>query len=428
MKVENQLSPMGEITDEERKAVERSVYTAKIDNIVAAERAKWQAEAAAELDEYTAPGTPPKAVQILDRTGHEVHRLVSPTLPLYARMSVAEREWRKPDADHWSAEWVRGHYKNDEARMMRAIAGMESVFGRAIMTEGAAGAAGAVAAGSAGELMPRPLEQVVLIARDKVAKMRRFASNIVMTSQTHTVPTADAMTAYMTAEQVTATDGSPAIAQVQLSANKGQVTALFTVELLADSAINIVNMLATRGGGALGALEDAQFFKAGNGTPPNITAFLAGTNHAITTGDLRFTDVVEMYFGVAQEYRADAVWFAAPNVLQILTALKGAGGQQFYLGLQDVSPGAIADDPMAEGTLMRKPIYEVQLTAGTLWFGNPAAAYVIGTRAGLSSSMSEHVKFNLDQVMWKMTQRFDGTNLYAAAGQQSVAIDSALTT
>jgi HK97 family phage major capsid protein len=73
-------------------------------------------------------------------------------------------------------------------------------------------------------------------------------------------------------------------------------------------------------------------------------------------------------------------------------------------------------------------VYEVPLTAGTLWFGDPSAAYVIGTRAGISSSMSEHVKFNLDQVMWKMTQRFDGINLYSAAGQQAVGIDSALTT
>jgi len=430
----NELTPVGELTDGEREAVNRSAYKAEIDNIVAAERANWDAEALAELKSYKAPVTeekaeaPARAAQILDRSGVEVHRLMSPTEPLYSRFSDEEKQWRSPDSDHWNAEWFRGQLSKNSARMARANAGLEEIYGRALMTEGAAGALGAIAGGTAGELMPRPMEQIVLLARDRVSKMRRFASHISMTSQTHTVPTAAAMTAHNTAEEVTATDGSPAIAQVQLTARKGQVTSLFTVELMQDNAINLVNMLAKRGGGALGVNEDNQFFKLGDGSAPNCSAFLASTAHSITTGDLRFTDVVEMYFGVSQEYRQQAVWLASANVLQMMTSFRNATtGTQFYLGLTD-KPGPITDDPTAEGTVMRRPVYEVPFTDGTLWFGDPSAAYVIGTRVGITSAMSEHVHFNLDQVMWKMTQRYDGINVDLVAGQHALAIDLMLDT
>ena len=39
-----------ELTDGEREAVERSAYAAQLDNIVKAEREKWDAERLAELE------------------------------------------------------------------------------------------------------------------------------------------------------------------------------------------------------------------------------------------------------------------------------------------------------------------------------------------------------------------------------------------
>ena len=421
-----------ELTDGEREAVERSAFGATLDNIIAAERSTWEAGQLEELKKYKTPEKVEKtdkgrAIQLLDRKGEEVHRLMAPTEQLYVRMSTQERQWRSPDADHWMVEWMRGQVKNNDARMSRAHAGLEQIYGRALMTEGLAGAGGAVSDGTAGELIPRPLEQVILIARDRVSKMRRFASHIVMTRQQHNVPTAAAMTAFMTTEGATATDGSPAIAQVPLIARKGQVTALMTVELMADSAINVMNMIATRGGGALGELEDDQFFADGNGTAPNVSAFLSGTAHAEDTAtEFNFADAVDMYFSVNQIYRPNAVWFISGDVMKFIALLlTGAPEKQFWLD-QTGSPAPITDDPTAEGTILRRPVFEVPLTPGTVWFGDPSASYTVGTRAGLTSSMSEHVKFDVDQIMWKLTQRFDGNNVdHLAAAQVAVGITSA---
>jgi HK97 family phage major capsid protein len=304
---------------------------------------------------------------------------------------------------------------------MLAVEKLDGMFGRTALAEGAGGALGAFAAGS-GEFLPRPLENVVLIARDRVAKMRRWATAINMTAQTHTVPTANAMTAYMTGEGATATDGNPTISSVQITAQKAQVTALASNEMLADSAVNLINMWATRGGMALGALEDDQFFKEGEGTPPNISAFLSGTSYTITGGDLNFLDVNAMYYTLPQVYRTNAVWLVASNVLQLISQLwNDTAGHQFYIGMTE-KPGPITDDPTAEGTIMRRPVYEVPFTNGTIWFGDPSAAYLIGTRAGLQSQVSDQVKFATDQVMWKLTQRFDGINLDTSAGQVTVGV------
>lgn len=411
----------GDLSDKEKKKRKESGVWSLVANIVNEQKKEWQDEIKRELEGFRAPVPDGDKLEVPDGT----IRLIAPTDRIYSRMSDEEREWRNPDSDHYMAEFLRGQAWRNYGQMMTAQEKLDGMFGRTALAEGAgAPSTGAFAAGS-GEFLPRPLENVVLIARDKVAKMRRWATQINMTNQVHTIPTAAAMTAYMTAEGATSTDGNPTIASVGINAQKGQVTALASNEMLADSAVNLINMWATRGGAALGALEDLQFFQTGDGTPPNISAFLAGTAYSETTANaLGFVDVNAIYYTLPQVYRSNAVWLIAPNVLQLLSVLQNAtSGTQFYLGLTE-KPGPITDDPTAEGTLFRRPVYEVPFTPGTIWFGDPSAAFVIGTRAGLQSQVSDQVKFATDQVMWKLTQRFDGNNLDTSAGQNCTGITS----
>jgi HK97 family phage major capsid protein len=419
---ENEVLPApGDISDAEKKRREESGVASLVENIVNEQKQEWQDEIKRELEAFRAPAPKGDVLEVPDGT----IRFTAPTDRIYSRMSDEERKWRNPDSDHYMAEFLRGQAYRNHGQIMTACEKLDGMFGRTALAEGAAGAVGAMGAAEGSKTIPRPLENVVLIARDKVAKMRRWAQQINMTAQTHTIPTAKAMTAYMTAEGASSTDGNPAIASVQITAQKAQVTALASNEMLADSAVNLINMWATRGGMALGALEDAQFFKEGEGTPPNISAFLAGTSYSITGGDLNFSDVSAVYFSVPQVYRQNAVWLCASDVLQFITGLwNDTAGHQFYVGMTD-KLGPITDDPTAEGTLFRRPVYEVDFTNGSLYFGDPNAGYVIGTRAGLQSAVSDQVNFSADQVMWKLTQRFDGINLDTSAGQTVIGITGA---
>jgi HK97 family phage major capsid protein len=348
-------------------------------------------------------------------------RTKSPTEPMYARMSESVREWRNPDSDHWMAEWIRGHFDKDRPRMLEAQANLDALFGRADLHEGTAGADGAISTGTGGALVPRPLENVVMIARDRVAKMRRFANVMTMTRQTHTIPTAAAMTAAMAGEGATAAQGEPTIAEVQITAKKGQAVAIASKELLEDAAVNLVSVLATRAGGALGVLEDNKAFRLGDGAGNNIVRISGTTFSETTSGSMAYADMLRMYFAVAQEYRDMGVWLIAANVLQLLSNVRDGQGRPFYQGITDV-PGAVVDDSGQIGTILRRPVYQVPFSNGEIWFGDAQAAYTLGNRKGLEMEVSRDVNFLSDEIVWKWTQRFGGIPVDAVAAQYATGI------
>ena len=344
--------------------------------------------------------------------------------PLYRRFSADEQQWRSPEVDEVYAEWIRGVSANNRAQMFQAAVKLDEIFGRATTTEGIAGASGAFSSGTGGALIPRPLEQVILIARDRVAKMRRWATSYTMTAQQHTIPTAAAMTAYMTTEASAGTQGEPTLSSVSLIARKATVKAIATEEVLADAAINLVNTYAQRAGGALGVLEDNQFFKDGNGTAPNVSAFLAGTAFTETTSAaLSYTDVLNMYFALGQAYRDNARWLAPDSILVLLSALKDGQGRPFYQNMVE-GRTPMVDDSSAVGMLLGKPVHSVPFTAGTLWFGDVGAAYAVGTRQGITAGMSTELGFADGTVYWRFVERFDGNNIDAAAAQVCTGITS----
>lgn len=418
--------PQGTISDEEAKLREDSAIATEISNLIARKKDQWDIALIEELqglekvdrslvpEHYSDPaphrGTIPQS---------------NPTEPIYRHMSEELREWRNPDSDHYMAEWLKGVYHKDHGRRLEAEAKLDGMFGRADLHEGTVGASGALATGTGGSLAPRPLESVVLISRDRVAKMRRFSSLMTMTAQTHTIPTAAAMTAGMVAEGSTQGEGNPTVASVQISAMKGQVKAIVSEELLADAAANLVSALATRAGGALGVLEDNQTFRLGSGTAPNTVKIDGNAFTETTSGILPYSDVLSMYYSVPQEYRDQAIWMVAANVLQLMSNVRDGQGRPFYQGLTDV-PGALTDDSGQVGAILRRPVFEVPFSDGDIWFGDPKAAYVLGTRQGITVKASEHVNFTSDEIMWKWTQRFGGINVdHTAAAEYAKGITSA---
>jgi HK97 family phage major capsid protein len=340
-------------------------------------------------------------------------------------MPAKIREIRNPDSDHWMAEEIRGIASSDRSRIFQARANLDNMFGRATTTEGTAAASGAYSTGTGGTLISRPMEALVLIARDKVSKMPRFASSLTMTKQTHSVPTAAAMTAYQTAEGGTTTQGEPTYDAVQLTAVKGAARGIVTLEMLDDADVNLVGTMTTRAGMSLGALQEAQFWRTG-GTAPNISAFAAGTSYtpAATATALDFTSVVDMYYTLSEPYVDAAAWYAEKSVLQLMMLVRDGNGRAFYQGLTE-RPAPLDDHPGAVGTILGHPVYRVDATAGTIHFGDMNALYLIGQRQGITARMSEHVGFATGTVQFIWEQRYDGQNVDTAAVQTATGITAA---
>jgi HK97 family phage major capsid protein len=213
---------------------------------------------------------------------------------------------------------------------------------------------------------------------------------------------------------------------VQLTARKAAARGILTLEMLEDADANVVSFMTTRAGMSLGALQEAQYWRTGTGTAPNISAFAAGTTYtpATTATALDFTSVIDAYYTCPQVYRANAAWYSEASVLQLLMLVRDGNGRAFYQGLTE-RPAPITDDPNAVGTILGKPVYEVDATAGTIHFGDMNALYLIGTRQGIMARMSEHVGFATGTVQFIWEQRYDGINVDTSACQTITGITSA---
>jgi HK97 family phage major capsid protein len=414
-----------EKTEREQELEKEGVVLTAVENLLKRQREERDAQMASAIDklsEIDLSRVPEIYHNPRESKGTAMAR--GPVDHLYTRLSEAEQQWRNPDSDHWCVDWLRGNLAKDYGRMLNASKKLEGIYGRAVMTEGFAGAGGAVSTGTGGELVPRPLEQVIYIARDKLAKMRRFATIYPMTAQQHNIPTAGSMTAAVVSEATGAAQSEPDVAQVALEAMVFGVQARVTRELLADApAMTVMNVISTRAGSGLASLEDAEFFKEGTGTRPHVTK-LSGTGYALTTATaLAFTDMLGIYHTLGQQYRDNAVWFISSSVLQLLSNVRDGNGRQFYEGLVD-RPGPITDDAGAIGTILRKPVYEVDLTSGDIWFGDPSQ-YAIGQRQGIEMDVSYEAQFLRRQVCIMVTERVAGNNTDTSAAQYTTAIASA---
>lgn len=354
--------------------------------------------------------------------------------PERMRLPENERALRTWDGDHYIRSWLKALQENDFAGRVQADAKLATIypaFYRADTLEGAASGSGGFAAGTGGVLLPRPLEQLVAIALAKIAKMSRWARSLTMTAQEHNVPTAGAATAYMQGEATSPlTGGEPTLAQVPLIAYEAIGKMILGRDLLEDEAANVVPTFVSLMGDALAALEDAEFLRTGTGSAPHVTK-LAGTAYTETTsGVLSFTDMLTIYSNVPQRYRDNGMWLAAGNVIRYLAGVRDGQGRQLYNNVLD-PPQFLGDTAQgnmyagAVGTIFGKPLHEVDLTAGDIYFGDVARNYTIGRRRGITVEASRDFLFDTRRVIWLITERIAGNNIDNSAGQLCSGITSA---
>lgn len=336
-----------------------------------------------------------------------------PTDPLYRRLHAGNpvlREYRNADLDHWMAYWVRGlTQKNREALRIAddKLAALSGRNQRATTLEGVLDVSDptAILDGTGGHLLPQEMANIVMIARDEAAVLPGLVQPFQMTGPTLRIPTAAAVTSAMTAEGSTAAQGEPTFVTELLKAQKLQAFMKASVEMLADSPFNLVNVYTVRAGASIGAVEDVQICTS-NGTAPNISEAIAGGNVAeATTTVLIYEDLVTLYFALGKAYRRNAVWLGNSVTLTLVSQLVDSQSRPVlsFPGSANVS----TDVPGAIGTIFNKNVFEVPLADGTLLFGD-VTGYAMGRRSNIEAAVSDQVDFASDLVNFKFTERFDG--------------------
>jgi HK97 family phage major capsid protein len=352
---------------------------------------------------------------------------------LYLRLPEQERAWRNPKVDEALRGWIQAlaTRRMDTAERIRLevdddylkAAGSSE---RATTLYGTVTATSGLGQGTGGALAPLPFANSLVLARDKRARMRGLVQRFTSDSNTLRVPTAGVATAAMAAEGATAAQGEPTWGSQLLSKKKAQAVFKASEEMLQDSAFNLVSVFAERAGSALAALEDTQICTS-NGTAPNITESLGSATITevaeATSTVLIYEDVVDVFFGLPDQYHQGAAWFGNAQMMGFLSILLDGNGRPIF------TPGggapAIVGDSVAGqvGTIFGRPVYLVPLANGSLFVGDPSY-YGMLDGGPVTVKVSDAPSWSTDLVDFKVTERFDGAVLVEDAWRCVKAIAS----
>jgi HK97 family phage major capsid protein len=380
-----------------------------------------------EADERPASQAPQSRAGLDSRDGEAIYardlRVIGDTRDrLYSRMEEGRsrieveelRASRNPRMDDLAQEWAatlisrnvnrrEELYEELNGRFFEALG-----YSRAPLLTGLPDASSGFAVGSGADLLPLPLASQLIVERDKASKMRGLVNTFPMTSSTERIPVLPTMAATSRLENAAYADVTPTSDGALLHAKDIGVSFSAGRNFLEDSAFNLANQLTVVAGGAIGAEEDIQICTStadGGDITEGLGAATITDIVETTSTTIGFVDLVALYYGVPEQYRANAKWFATDTTLQDLLQILDGNARPVLLGGMD-APQAINDvDPMAVGTILRHAVYEVPLADDEIFFGDPMW-YALGTRAGIRVDAERAVTTGL--WTWVIDERIDG--------------------
>jgi len=242
-------------------------------------------------------------------------------------------------------------------------------------------------------------------AQDKPV-IRRFATVFPMKGKLLELPalTAD-VAVYWGSENTSLSTTSAEFGNVQLTPFKLNAIIFLTVELLEDSAINLVSYLTERFAQAIYREEDRKFVAGtGSGQP---TGLSQASINSVDAGNAGTADqLIETYWRLSQGHRENSVWLASNITLFNISKLKNDNGD--YLMISPTSGGL--------PTIMGKPVMEQNDCGKTVYFGDLRFYYIGDRRQMTVKTTTEGAgTFLKDQIAIKVTERVDGKLALARA-------------
>ena len=346
---------------------------------------------------------------------------------LYRSRPTEEQRFRNRHVDGLIQRWLLAKQDRDFETLRNTQRELNDIARAANdVLEGTAGASGAIGSGTGADAIPVPLAAVIQMARDKRARIRARAQMFNSPNQSLRLTVGAVGTAAMVGEGAIAANTAAGLSTVLLTKKKLQSVFSLSREMVADSAFNLVNTFIAKGGAAMGRVEDEQFSADGDGTGNNITQgleYATGINWVSprTAGEVGYPDIVSLTFAPADQDTENGTFFANKNGLKLLsTILDGNGRPIFVPGAGLAAPNVVGEQvPSALGYVFGRPVIELPLTSsGTvanapevdIWFGD-LNEYAVLDDGGITVDFSEHVRFDEDMVVWKLTERIDGAVL-----------------
>ncbi len=189
-------------------------------------------------------------------------------------------------------------------------------------------------AGSFGYTVPTGLAAFILQKRDKIAKMRKYAFSFKMTGNFQLPTEGTGVTAYWVAENASITISSPTIAKKDLADYYLAARVLIPRNLIKTSAYNIVNFIGELAARAIRNTEETAFVAGDGAGKPTGLRSASLTSIAQAGATLAYSDIVSLFYSLAEQYRNNAVFITSASGVKALRNIVDTQGLPIF-GVND---------------------------------------------------------------------------------------------
>lgn len=263
-----------------------------------------------------------------------------------------------------------------------------------------------------------PTDQRFEVIRNPGARggvVRPRSTEYTTTRDSGTFPTATSVTWAGIAEEASNADSDPTFGQVPFTIRKSGANNRLSLELLADSAVNIPALLGVLYGEASGRYEDQQSIEGDGSTEPlglRTTGAQQGNvadiTDLLTLAAPTAVEILAAYFELPSQWRANMSWFITSSFMARIVQIGAAAAGIHFIEMLTGEPGM---------TLLGRPVFFYDGTgwddAATISANEEVGAigdfaqYYFVDRVGMSVYRDDSVYFNTDQVAFKARRRYD---------------------
>jgi len=273
------------------------------------------------------------------------------------------------------------------------------------------------------ELLRNALEASLILSRARMIPVGANRVQIPAVNETSRASNVyGGVTVYWPGELGVKTESKPALAQVELSLKKVIGMAYVSDELLQDSPITLQPLLRDMFSEAIAYEIDEQLINGvGAGRPLGILhapCLISEAKEAAQVADTIVTEnILKMMTRMNGASFGNAVWFAHQNIRPQLAVMSmdvsTAGGTLVYLPAGGLS-GAMFD------SLMGRPVVYTEHCQtlgdkGDIIFADMRQYLVAQKSSSPTFDMSIHLKFDYDQVAFRLVSRIDGQPWWISA-------------